>query len=320
MKSTNRFTRKAIFLLLGIGITSIIGLVFFSAISIVPALLPVLIASAALISCISILSTVSFLAYKRRQDKETSELVHKEVNTGRVANFTFDQRKQFFQNAIQQFNKEDINLIVKNKALFKEAMGDKNGLLYYAAEVGGDKVVKYIKNLGVKIDEACGAKHPPIYYASLLNRDVLQSLINNKANVNQKLDFSRTPLMVAARSLKKECVELLLCNHANINQVSDFGDTALMEISRLPSNNFDKTEQFKIMSLLLESGADPTIRNQGGKTALEIAIDNNCDVLTVALLQKAKLNWRADHPDLQTNYRDKVLEQEQGKGASGRNI
>lgn len=90
-----------------------------------------------------------------------------------------------------------------------------------------------------------------------------QALIRRGAHVNKP---GWTPLHYAATSdlaSAPAMVELMLEHHAYIDAVSPNGSTPLM-LAAMYGNT-------KVVPLLLDAGADPTLKNQQGLTALDFA-------------------------------------------------
>jgi len=109
--------------------------------------------------------------------------------------------------------------------------------------------------------------------------EVVRYLLEQGASVNVFDDKSRSPLMYASRQLlyapydesrmrirNLEFVKMLLDYNAKetINHVDIEGNSAL-----------HITDDFEIAKLLLDNGADPTIRNNAGQTPLEHAREYN---------------------------------------------
>ena len=79
----------------------------------------------------------------------------------------------------------------------------------------------------------------------------------------------------------------LLDAGVDVNALNHIGDTVLLEAVIFGG--------IEIMTLLLEHGADPTIRNADGETALELTFDEEREKQT--LLKEAMTQWKAQHPE-----------------------
>lgn len=90
--------------------------------------------------------------------------------------------------------------------------------------------------------------------------DIIHSLLNRfgGAIINSKNAAGISALMLASLWNETDIVTLLLLKGADVNQKSDAGNTALMYATPLT------------VKPLLEKGADPFIRNNDGKDALEL--------------------------------------------------
>ncbi len=79
--------------------------------------------------------------------------------------------------------------------------------------------------------------------------------------------WQRSPLFISIVHAHLDVARWLLENGADVNQPSKYGDTPLTMILQppLPSHWFDAVE------LLMAHGADPTIANDDGESALELA-------------------------------------------------
>jgi uncharacterized protein len=90
--------------------------------------------------------------------------------------------------------------------------------------------------------------------------EIVRKLIARDADVNKT---GWTPLHYAATSAHLEIIELLLENHAYIDAESPNGTTPLMMAAKYGSP--------AAVKLLLESGADASLKNQRGLGAIEFA-------------------------------------------------
>jgi len=77
-------------------------------------------------------------------------------------------------------------------------------------------------------------------------------------------------------------MELLLTKNINVNEQDYEGTTV---IKRLCQFNCNCDDDYEIAKLLLEHGADPTIKDKKGTNAIKAAKENNCDQL-INLLKK----------------------------------
>lgn len=86
--------------------------------------------------------------------------------------------------------------------------------------------------------------------------------------------WQRSPLQVAIEGGHLELARWLIANGADVNRQNRFGDTALAGICRPPM----KAHWIDAVALLMSCGADPTLRNTEGDSALD-------------LVQKIASNW-----------------------------
>jgi len=105
----------------------------------------------------------------------------------------------------------------------------------------------------------------PLMMASLKGQlDLARKLVDRGADVNKP---GWTPLHYAATNGHLKVMELLLNENAYIDAASPNGTTPLMMAAHYGSP--------AAVKLLLEAGADPTIRNQLGLTAIDFAYRAN---------------------------------------------
>lgn len=117
----------------------------------------------------------------------------------------------------------------------------------------------------VQVEARNTAGESPLMLAALKGRlPLARRLIERKAEVNKP---GWTPLHYAATNpepVSLELVRLLLEHHAYIDAESPNKTTPLMMAARYGTP--------EVVKLLLEEGADPTLRNEQGLTALDFAI------------------------------------------------
>jgi ankyrin repeat protein len=93
--------------------------------------------------------------------------------------------------------------------------------------------------------------------------ETMARYIKAGADVNTRSDEGETPLMRAVTSV--ECIQLLIDAGASLNDVDQDGRSPLIHAVQAFNPNIDAIEY------LLESGADPTIRDKAGMTAGDYA-------------------------------------------------
>lgn len=135
--------------------------------------------------------------------------------------------------------------------------------LVFAVRSGAPKTVAFLlKQPGIQIDATNMADETALMLAANAN-DLASAnlLIEAGASVNRP---NWTPLHYAASKGHTAMMRLLIENDAYIDAESPNGTTPLMMAAYYASPNAVK--------LMLEEGADPLLRNQGGQTALDMAL------------------------------------------------
>ncbi len=135
--------------------------------------------------------------------------------------------------------------------------------LFAAINVPAPRVAQTLAQApATKIDLRNAHDETPLMMASIRGMDVLAKLlIDRNADVNKT---AWTPLHYAATSGRLVVMNLLLDHHAYINAPSPNGTTPLMMAAMYGTPSAVK--------LLLEAGADPTIKNDLGLSAIDFAL------------------------------------------------
>ena len=110
-------------------------------------------------------------------------------------------------------------------------------------------------------------------------QDICQQLIQRGANVNKP---GWTPLHYAATSGHTSLIRLFLDNYAYIDAASPNGSTPLMMAAMYGTQDATK--------LLLDAGADPTLKNMKGLSAIDFArqVQREDMVLLIAAAMRAR--------------------------------
>ena len=136
--------------------------------------------------------------------------------------------------------------------------------LMYACRNGNFDEIKFLVEAGADIDTRDGngvtnlmkvAGHP----------DMINYLLDHGANLNIQDGRGRTLLwQSSAISANPDLVKLLIGRKADLNITDWLGTSALIAAAQYG--------HLDIVQMLLDAGADPTIRSKNGYTALDIAI------------------------------------------------
>eukprot|EP00929_Paragymnodinium_shiwhaense_P058707 TRINITY_DN29411_c0_g1_i4.p1 TRINITY_DN29411_c0_g1~~TRINITY_DN29411_c0_g1_i4.p1 ORF type:complete len:581 (-),score=163.58 TRINITY_DN29411_c0_g1_i4:70-1812(-) len=108
------------------------------------------------------------------------------------------------------------------------------------------------------------------------NLEVAKLLVEAKANLDVKRKDGRSPVHTAAESGHREVCEFLLEMGADVNALTDAGETPL----HCAAYNFcpfglSSTERVKVVQLLLKRGVNAELKDMSGRTALQIAADED---------------------------------------------
>ena len=116
--------------------------------------------------------------------------------------------------------------------------------------------------------------------------EIVKCLIENKADIDVQDELGATALIWASGGRYLEIVKYLIENGADVNIKNNKNETALIKviiscIKTFEENKDDMTKKhaalnrcFKIVKCLIENGADVNIKNNEGKTALDLAEEN----------------------------------------------
>jgi ankyrin repeat protein len=138
-----------------------------------------------------------------------------------------------------------------------------HGLLIALRESSLKVVDVLLAHTGTDIEVRTPQDESPLMLAALKGlTDVCERLIARDADINKP---GWTPLHYAATGGHIEIIQLLLDHHAYIDAASPNGSTPLMMAAMYGSPSAVK--------LLLEAGADVTVKNSLGLTAVDFALE-----------------------------------------------
>lgn len=175
-----------------------------------------------------------------------------------------ETREDLFRAAAMDDESSVVSMVLKGLDVGAQ---DENGqtALLIAAREGSLKVARFLLNQrSVKIEARNNNGESPLMMAALKGHlDLARELIERKAEVNKP---GWTPLHYACSNSEPESkamVALLLEHHAYIDAESPNRTTPLMMAARYGHPD--------AVQLLLEEGADPSLRNEKGLTAVDFA-------------------------------------------------
>ena len=122
----------------------------------------------------------------------------------------------------------------------------------------------------------------PLYTATNYgDLPIVEYLVDNGANIEQhETKAGWTPLHVSINFGYTDVFEYLINQGADWNKKTNYGDTPLINACRKNKDN----NNLEIIKILLLLGADVTVKNVGGHTALSYATEKN-DEIVIQLLR-----------------------------------
>ena len=151
--------------------------------------------------------------------------------------------------------------------------------LMYAAAQGRAEMVELLIQQGANIHARSVNDQTALGRAAQFGHaGTVEKLLQNGARVEEHMDQGATPLIVAA---DVSTAQVLISHQAQVNAQNDFGLTALM--------NAAAEGKVDVVKLLIESGADPALKDHSGKTARQWAAERNHPEV-VALLKAPSRN------------------------------
>ncbi|RDW78512.1 hypothetical protein BP5796_06364 [Coleophoma crateriformis] len=153
-------------------------------------------------------------------------------------------------------------------------------LLHNAISKGSRSIAKMLLEQGHEDIEALNEKGETVLYAAVCRgeKGLVQLLLDHNADPTAHPQGSNLPLYIAATRDRKSILKLLLKRStAGINEISTDGETALFRCVRRSYSS--------CAELLLESGANPNIRQHGEVPLLHIAAKKGEQSLMKPLLK-----------------------------------
>lgn len=102
--------------------------------------------------------------------------------------------------------------------------------------------------------------------------DIVKKLLESNAHIDHADDRGQTPLIIASEQGNVEIVGELLLKSAKLDKQDKEGNTALMKIF---GSHLTVDQQLAVAKRLVDYGANLHLKNDDGKTALEIAVEQS---------------------------------------------
>ena len=164
-------------------------------------------------------------------------------------------------------------------------------LLHAAAWSGNVPFVKQFLEQKHVFDTLDQKRRTPLHCACLSpsenNITIAQLLIDAGAKVNLADKDGATPLSVAAAIPRYEIVKLLVKKGANLNTRDNDEVTPLMKTIETEAK---ERKIVKMMSFLLENGADARLVDKNGTSALHIAAEKGKESIVKLLIEQGKVD------------------------------
>ena len=167
---------------------------------------------------------------------------------------------------------------------------DMETALHIAVEKGYYDIAKYLLDHGADVNAKGGPYsdyETPLHYACSKDgsKTIVLLLLEYGAEIDSKSgSLGRTPLIVAAHIAPIEIVEVLVNHKANVNTQSKKGGWTPLHnaIHRFETGY---PQRLKIVTLLIQSGADLNIKDNEGRTPLAFATELNDKEMVDALIK-----------------------------------
>ncbi|XP_064235404.1 ankyrin repeat domain-containing protein 29 isoform X2 [Aotus nancymaae] len=167
--------------------------------------------------------------------------------------------------------------------------------LFFAAQQGHNDVVRFLFGFGASTEFRTKDGGTALLAASQYGHmQVVETLLKHGANIHDQLYDGATALFLAAQGGYLDVIRLLLASGAKVNQPRQDGTTALLKAANKGYNDviqellkFSPTlgilkngtsalhaavlsGNIKTVALLLEAGADPSLRNKANELPAEL--------------------------------------------------
>lgn len=210
------------------------------------------------------------VADKNCPKSEVIALLEKGVNV----NATNDSEMTLLKAATKSGNVEAIEALIAYGANVNQVHGDRmDSALHVAVSHQQIEALKVLLNHKPNVLLADNNGNTALHYAAGLDfPDAIELLVLHKADIHQQSHLG-SPLHLAAAFGACGAIETLLKLRSSIDSVNSEGDTPLHLAALYRREDKDGTH-LKALKSLISHGANVALTNKDGKTALQIALQN----------------------------------------------
>ena len=200
---------------------------------------------------------------------------------------TRDDSSAFLHLASKYGHVKVVTVLHKHGARMEEKDADGKTALHHASFYGHEKVVEFLLEQDVQVNELDKFNRIPLHLACENGHEkVAELLLSNGARIGAIDKFGKTPLHVSSFSGHVNMTNFLLRKRPPVNGKDIEGSTPLhlackgmnrlkeletpLEIARKKAKDY-KT----VVELLLRSGAQTKVKDQRGKTPLQVAQESD---------------------------------------------